>query len=1021
MKSRMKKRENILLALGLSSALCFSLASVIQTNAGAEGEGTFSLDGELEESYDVGERLNLPKGTFTVDGKNYEAVTTLYYPDGTVTAADSVTLKTEGRYTLEYTCTQTGQAEEYTFTVDKDLIEFDGEGLIKSSSVYGKDESVYDTGLTGLNVELYANETMNFNQVIDLNDFAAGESIFKMYVIPETLGYYNARTLKFRFTDIYDPDNYVDVYASAMQVAEPEKETNVTKFNTTYLLGGANGQVPTGIEWRNTDGTLYTVHQANLFGFLAPVSPYGYKNKQENVGKEYLELGFDLNEKTVTSTSSEGKSNVVVDLDAEYMNTKWKGFTTGEVRLSVTAREYRTNKIPYRMIFTEIGGAELKGTEDKEGPEITVDFGEYEENNLPEAFKGEEYPVFDFTAYDYFTEVKSTSVKVFYDYNSSARKEATIKNGKFVPDRTGQYTIEYTATDYYGNENKKTVEILSVLPKKPALDISSERVTEVSAGDTVQIADVSASGGSGELKVTVVAKNGEHEAEITDGKFTADYAGEYTITYTAADFLGNTAEEEYKVTVKDDKKPEILDDACLPKYLLEGFEYKVPVPTGLSYGAGTQKTNVTVRITDGNGTTECTTGRHTFKADQNGKAEIKYIVTDKNGTTEKSYTLPVLTVKNGTGYDLSKYFYSDTVTAEARQNDILLSAASGTKEQTVEFVNAVITDGLNLGVKVNSAENNFSSFSIYLTDAENENISIRLQFVKGADAGSDSYMIYNGDDKLLIDPSFYNDEEIALTYSESDRNIHIVNAAAKITETVSGETFEGFPGKKVYVRFVFEEVSGAARISVSKINSQLMSNYSGDSVKPMVYIFGEYAKKYSLNDTIPVLNALAGDVIDPSPDVTVTLTDHNGEIVTSVDGVRLENVSAEEVLYFKAEKYGNYLLTYTATDEAGKTTTYYRAINVEDIVPPEIQVNGEIAETVKTGSDVAVPFAFVTDNLDEAPMLLRILVLPDGSQTILSETADAFRAIYSGVYRLRYIAWDSEGNFSMTEFTVTAE
>ena len=74
----MKKRANILLALGLSSALCFSLASVIQTNAGAEGEGTFSLDGELEESYDVGERLNLPKGTFTVDGKNYEAVTTLY-------------------------------------------------------------------------------------------------------------------------------------------------------------------------------------------------------------------------------------------------------------------------------------------------------------------------------------------------------------------------------------------------------------------------------------------------------------------------------------------------------------------------------------------------------------------------------------------------------------------------------------------------------------------------------------------------------------------------------------------------------------------------------------------------------------------------------------------------------------------------------------------------------------------------------------------------------------------------------
>ncbi len=1021
---RSKKMRKILTGFFLAAFLiCIGLFGYSVTYA-AEDTG-FTLNGEFAESYELGDYLEFPAGTFTVGGTQYPAVVILYYPDGSAAAVNSAVFETEGLYRVEYQCVQTGDIEEFSFIVNKNAVSFTSEnGLIKSEATYGEDPSAWQTGLTGIDVKLYSGETMQFNRVIDLNDFEPGEGVFKMYVLPQSLGYYEARTLRFRFTDIYDENNYVDVYASAVQVLDPATETQLWKFNSTWLLACANGQAATGIEWGEGNRT-HTVHVADMGGYPSPVSPYGYTNKSNTVGKEYLEIGFDLNELTVESTSRLGRNTVVADLDdVSYMYTAWEGFTTGEVMLSVTAREYRDTRVPYEMIFTEIGGYDLgAGAEETEAPVLDVDLGSYTEDTIPQAQTNVPYPVFGFSARDSFTGISESSVKVFYNYNSATRQEYVVTDGCFTPDRTGIYTIEYSATNYFGKTGTALVEVNAVASLgELTISVDADRVTSVSAGEYVSVADYTAGGGSGTAEVIVTAANGEHVAEITDGRFLAAYAGAYEITYTARDYLGRETEFSYTVEVKDDSSPAIEDIGnILPKYFLEGFEYKLPVPAATSYGQGIAENSVTITVKDGNGGSD-SGGTHTFVADANGSATITYAAANANGQTEISYTRPVISVhtENG-GYDLSKYFYSEELTAEGLNDSIKLSSSSANGNAEAEFVNAVLSDGLTVNFSVDSEMNEFAALNLYITDSENEEISVLLRFVKGAENSETGTLTYNnGKNTMSVQPTFYNGGTLALSYSESTRTVIVISTSAVISETVNGEAFGGFPSGKVYVRFELEGADGEAGINVYRVN-QVLSNYTGDSVKPSVEIGGEYELNYELNARIPVFEAIAGDVIDPSPKLAVTVTGPDGTVLTSEDGVRLENYVPDERTYFIGTQYGNYLLTYVATDASGRSGTFYRSVSIEDALAPEIVVNGTISETAKVGDNVAAPLATVTDNFVAAENIVyfRVLELPDFSQVVLSDTADAFNAVRAGVYKLRYFAADQVGNYTMLEYVIT--
>ena len=78
---RSKKMRKILTGFFLAAFLiCIGLFGYSVTYA-AEDAG-FTLNGEFAESYELGDYLEFPAGTFTVGGTQYPAVVILYYPDG---------------------------------------------------------------------------------------------------------------------------------------------------------------------------------------------------------------------------------------------------------------------------------------------------------------------------------------------------------------------------------------------------------------------------------------------------------------------------------------------------------------------------------------------------------------------------------------------------------------------------------------------------------------------------------------------------------------------------------------------------------------------------------------------------------------------------------------------------------------------------------------------------------------------------------------------------------------------------
>ena len=141
-------------------------------------------------------------------------------------------------------------------------------------------------------------------------------------------------------------------------------------------------------------------------------------------------------------------------------------------------------------------------------------------------------------------------------------------------------------------------------------------------------------------------------------------------------------------------------------------------------------------------------------------------------------------------------------------------------------------------------------------------------------------------------------------------------------------------------------------------------------------------------------------MLDPVVAFSLSVIAPDGNPVTDTDGLKLENVDPTKEYTFLLEEYGQYYIMYVAADEFnGKDEEYNYVINVEDEVPPEIILNGEIPETAKVGDMILIPSYTVTDNLDptEEITVLRYLYTPDGTLIMLVDVSGNVRLVKYGV------------------------
>ena len=155
------------------------------------------------------------------------------------------------------------------------------------------------------------------------------------------------------------------------------------------------------------------------------------------------------------------------------------------------------------------------------------------------------------------------------------------------------------------------------------------------------------------------------------------------------------------------------------------------------------------------------------------------------------------------------------------------------------------------------------------------------------------------------------------------------------------------------------------------------------------------------------------------------VTDGKGNIVTDVDGLKLNGVDPGREYTIKLDGYGQYSVSYTATDtfnQRNNTRQLNYTINVADEIAPEIKFEAKFAETVKVGNSIVIPKFTVTDNVSEEAdiTITKYVLTPSGVLVAVPENSNAVNAVQAGKYEFRIIAVDKAGNVAMERVTVTA-
>ena len=151
-----------------------------------------------------------------------------------------------------------------------------------------------------------------------------------------------------------------------------------------------------------------------------------------------------------------------------------------------------------------------------------------------------------------------------------------------------------------------------------------------------------------------------------------------------------------------------------------------------------------------------------------------------------------------------------------------------------------------------------------------------------------------------------------------------------------------------------------------------------DAVAPVITLNGSNPMSVSQGSVFTDPGATATDNVDGSVAVTAS-----GSVNTAVPGT--------------------YILTYTATDVAGNSTSTDRTVNVVDATAPVITLNGSNPMSVSQGSVFTDPGATATDNVDGS-----VAVTASGS----------VNTAVPGTYILTYTATDVAGNSTSTDRTV---
>ena len=980
-----------------------------------ESRAEASIEGvEINKSFYVGEIVDFSSVKLNYEDKQYEPdYFSFTFPGGIKTTNRTIELKESGRCEIYLNANINNKKIESYANIDvlKNLCESKNgksTGVLKYSSKFNE---------TGLDIKLSAKDELKINKVVDLRNshFDDEHSFIDFYFDPAMVGTPDAYVFYMTLTDIYDPDNYISVRMTSWSDMGTWADGNV------YIDCKAPNQEYTTACNDLEDFYFAKRDQNNKHGwYIALISMCG-RNSAGYMQNDKLQFYFDCNEKQiVTNNAFYNRQTVRYDKDCitdfddpTYYDLNkeklWEGFTTGEVYISFSAADFKSSSASL-FVTSMLGVNFADDFEDTQAPNIVVDLDGYTRSNLPFAVINRPYKLFNAYAYDTSDAYLPTKVNVYSDYDRKIL--ANSDDGYFVPTKQGTYTIEYSASDSFGNKSIDLLEINAVPDSEYAtFSFAMNQITKTGEKHKV-IDNLTMENFNGKSSIEVTLTNGDKTITLDDDfYFIPEYSGTYDVVVVAKDYV-KTYKREFKLYVLASNMPVFDEDYCIRKYFIKDYEYKLENVKARAF------TNTGFKYLDSQAYYSYDGINYTFvennivKFTTAGNISIKYVATVNDQTSEVIYHATVVDTEYLSGLKMDKYFnvLSGNVSINKTNNDMNIVTSN---DAVIEYVNPLQVNDFIMSFNFIEGVNNVEKINFYLTDLHDERISLKLSYQR--DLKGSVFKINDAND-IYVSSDFSGSESslFRLEYDSNDLSVMPSNITAGYPQTsLNGGKFNGFTSDFAYLKIEFEGVSGDAGIHNLKINGQSFFGFDIDIFEPQILVKRNSGVK-NLNEIITLEHATFSDVLSDNLTCTMSVKKPNGEYAVALDGTILNSQCDTSKDYsILCQDIGVYKVSYYCEDSNGAFAEYTYQFRVLDNVPPTIKVDGMIT-SAKVGDTVHIAEPQLNDNYSEVTYF-NVVEYPDGSMMYVEKT---FVATMAGTYKVFYYVSDADGNIVIAYYQV---
>ena len=381
---------------------------------------------------------------------------------------------------------------------------------------------------------------------------------------------------------------------------------------------------------------------------------------------------------------------------------------------------------------------------------------------------------------------------------------------------------------------------------------------------------------------------------------------------------------------------------------------------------------------------------------------------------EKHYTATVVDVGYTGDLDLSKFFVPSTVDVTALADTTFINYEMN-KNTKLDFVNFVQTKQMIFSFQVGE-KNAYNQINLYLTDTITGK---QIKFTYNRTDSGALFSVNDGAEKALsssfdgINKNFY------LEFNNDSR---IVSPEAgielEIKKFLDGSEFTGFTDSVARFSVEVSGVSGASQILIKNLNGHTFNNSKTDRFAPQLIVETKSGDR-GKGEKVLLNGAFAYDTLDPICVLTLEVTDPSGEYLKDENGVLMDGTQdATKDYTLVLEEYGDHVIRYTIKDGNDEVDYYVYSVSVKDVTDPTITLLKH-KESAKKGDTIKVAGVEVTDNITEECTVVAYVFNPKGES--VKTTDGNFEATMSGVYTVRYMAFDESGNCAFAFYKINVK